>query len=373
MKRERLLLARVRLSAETAWLRRGARAWTFFAAAAMALAARSVPAEDLSLLPDYRPAQKVSGVLRSWGNRQMATLMSSWEEGFRQYQPDIRFQDTLKGSASAQFGLQEWVADLAVMGRQIWPYEYYGTYRRSLMLPVEIAVTTGSFDVPHKSYALTVFVHRDNPIARLTLHQLDQVFGAQRTGGWQGLEWHTEVARTAQDNIRTWGQLGLTGEWADRPVHVYGPPGLYPGAVSFFQTRVLGGADTASESLREYADRQQMMADLSRDPDGIGYTGMCYATPQVKPLALADKEGGPYIEPTRATVADRTYPLTRTTYIYFTVDTKTGDAADPRIDPKVKEFLRYILSRQGQEAVAKEGDYLPLTASLAREQLKKLD
>lgn len=345
----------------------------WFAAAFLAFAAVSARAEQGPVLPDYRPAGRVSGVIRSWGNDRMADLMGHWEEGFRRYQPDVTFKDTLKGTASAQFGLQEWVADLAVMGRRIWPYEYYGTYRRSLMLPVEIAVTTGSFDMPHRSFALVVFVHRDNPIARLTLRQLDGIFGTQRTGGWQGLEWHTEVARTSEQNLVRWGQLGLAGEWADKPIHVYGPPGLCPGAVSFFQSRVLGGADTVSESLREYEDRRRMMADLGKDRYGIGYTGMCYRTPQVKPVALAETEAGPFVEPTRANVADRIYPLTRTTYIYFTIDTRTGDAADPRIDPKVREFLRYILSRQGQADVARDGGYLPLTADLARAQLKKLD
>ena len=244
------------------------------------------------------------------------------------------------------------MADLAVMGRQIWPYEYYGTYRRSLMQPVEIAVTTGSFDLPHKSFALAVFVHRGNPLTQLTLRQLDGIFGAQRTGGWQGLEWHTEVARTAKDNILTWGQLGLTGEWADKPVHVYGPPGLYPGGVSFFQTKVLGGGDPSSENLREYEDRAQMMR--GPEPGSLRYRlygGCRYRTPQVKPVALAETARGPYLLPTRETVANRTYPLTRTTYMYFTVDTKTGDPANPRVDPKVREFLRYILSRQGQADV----------------------
>lgn len=323
-------------------------------------------------LSDYKPQQQVRGVLRSWGNDHMAALMQKWEKGFHRYQPDVYFTDSLKGTASAPFGLFENVADLALMGRQIFTYEYYGVYRRSLMLPVEIAVATGSFDVPHKSFALTVFVHRDNPLTKLTLGQLDRIYGAQRTGGWQGLAWNRAIARGPEKNLRIWGQLGLTGAWADKPIHLYGPPGVYPGAATFFQRRVMGGADTWAEGLQEFEDRRAMMAALARDPLGIAYTGMCYRTPGTKPLALAETEAGPYVEPSRATVADRTYPLSRLVYICFAPDQPDGEPADPPVDPKVWEFLRYILSRQGQEDVEHEGDYLPLTPALVREQLEHL-
>jgi len=199
---------------------------------------------------------------------------------------------------------------------------------------------------------------------------LDGIYGDQRTGGWQKIEWVESVARTAKDNIRTWGQLGLTGEWADKPIHVYGPPGLYPGGVSFFQTRVMGGADTWNEGLQEFEDRTLMLEALGKDRYGIAYAAMAYQTSQVKALALADA-AGVFVEPTRANVANRTYPLSRSAYIYFAPDTPTGDRA--KIDPKLKEFLRYILSRQGQMDVAREGNYLPLTPELVREQLKKLE
>jgi phosphate transport system substrate-binding protein len=338
-----------------------------------ALLAHATFAKDVSTLPEYRPEQKISGVIRSWGNPHMASLMKNWEAGFRRFQPDVYFADNLKSTATGIFGLNEWAADLALMGRQIYTYEFYGVYRRSLLLPVEIAVATGSFNVPGKSFALAVFVHRDNPLAQLTLTQLDGIFGAQRDGGWDGLNWRKESARGPEKNIRTWGQLGLTGAWAEKPIHLYGPPGLYPGGHSFFQRRVMGGADTWAEGLMEFEDRKEMMAALSRDPLGIAYTGLCYATPETKPLALAENAGAPYVVPTKATVADRSYPLARTVYIYFAPDTPGGEPANPKTDPKAREFLRYILSRQGQADVAHEGDYLPLTAELLHAQLKVLN
>ncbi len=324
-------------------------------------------------LLDYRPTEKISGVIRSWGNPHMGALMKNWEEGFRQFHPDVYFADNLKSTATGIFGLTEWTADLALMGRQIYTYEFYGVYRRSLLLPVEIAVATGSLDVPGKSFALAVFVHRDNPLGTLTLTQLDGIFGAQRDGGWEGLNWRKESARGPEKNLRTWGQLGLTSAWADQPIHLYGPPGIFPGGQSFFQRRVLGGGDTWAEGLREFEDRKQMMAALSRDPLGIAYTGLCYATPETKALALADHAGAPAVAPTRVTVANRSYPLARTVYIYFAPDTPAGDPANPKTDPKVREFLRYVLSRQGQADVAREGDYLPLSPAIANPQLEKLD
>ena len=324
-------------------------------------------------LPDYQPATKISGVIRTWGNPHMGGLLARWQVGFRRYHPDVFYSDNLKSTAMAIAGLGENTADLALMGRQIYTFEFYSVYRRSLLLPVEIEVATGSLDAPGKSFALAVLVHRDNPLARLTLAQLDAIYGAQREGGWQGMKWERSVARGPEKNLRTWGQLGLTGEWADKPIHLYGPPGLAPGGVSFFQSRVMGGADTWAEGLREYADRQAMMEALSKDPYGIAYTGLCYHTPQTKVLALAADAAGPAVAPTRENVASRVYPLARPVYIYFAPDTPGGEPADPKSNPGIREFLRYVLSRQGQQDVAAEGDFLPLTAPVVRAQLQKLE
>jgi phosphate transport system substrate-binding protein len=329
-------------------------------------------AQDLSALPDYRPDQRVSGTLRSRGNDQMAPLMKQWERGFRKYQPAIQFADTLAGSASGMYGLEMRTADLAVMGRPIHPYERYGSYERSWVYPVEIEVATGSFEIPHKSPAYAILVHKDNPLVQLTIEQLDGIFGAQRGGGWQALTWDVNAARTSAHNIRTWGQLGLQGEWAARPIHVYGPPLLGAGSITLFQSKVLKGGDTWNEDLREYADRKQMIADLGKDRYGIAYTALGYRSSGVKPIAIAETSAGPFVELTRGSVADRTYPLSRPVYIVYTIDDEKSEIADPRVDPKVGEFLRYILSRQGQQDVVHDGAYLPLPLATVNEQLKKL-
>lgn len=330
-------------------------------------------AQDLSSLPDYRPQQKLSGVLRSRGNDQMASLMKQWESGFRKYQPNIQFADTLLGSASGMYGLEMRTADIAVMGRPINPYERYGSYERSWVYPVEIEVATGSFETPRKSPAYAILVHKDNPLAQLTVRQLDGIFGAERGGGWKALTWDVSAARASAENIRTWGELGLKGAWVDQPIHVYGPPLLGAGSVTFFQSKVLNGGAMWNEDLREYEDRKQMIADLSRDPYGIAYTALGYRIPGVKPVAVGETPAGPFVELTRKSVTDRTYPLSRPVYIVYTIDNEKSEIADPRVDPKVREFLRYILSKQGQQDVAREGAYLPLPLATVQAQLNKLD
>src|SRR6202022_3220373 len=158
-----------------------------------------------SSLPDYQPRQHVSGMLRSAGNRHMAAVMRAWEAGFKKYHPDVQFADTLKGSASGVYGLEMRTADLAAMGRAINPFERYGTYERSWVYPVEIEAETGRARIPGASPAYAIFVNERNPLAKLSIKQLDGIFGAQRGGGWQALSWVESAARPAADDLRKWG------------------------------------------------------------------------------------------------------------------------------------------------------------------------
>ncbi len=324
-------------------------------------------------LPDYKPQARLSGTIRSAGNDQMAGLMKRWERAFAKYHPDIRFVDTLHGTAAGIYGIEMRTADVAVMGRAMNPFERYGTYERSWTYPVEIEVATGSAYQPHRSPALAIFVHRDNPLRQLTLKQLDGIFGAERGGGWKALSWDEASARSPAENLRTWGDVGLGGTWADKPIHVYGPPSQGAGAVTFFQSRVLSGGAMWNEDLREYADREQMLADLAHDPYGIAYAALAFRNEDVKPVPLAESDRGPYVTLDKASVAARDYPLSRPVYLVYTIDNDKSDIANPRVDPKVREFLRFILSRQGQQAVAHEGSYLPLPSHVVREQLRKLE
>ena len=332
---------------------------------------------NLDDLPEYKPEQKISGTIRVWGSGYFAqgNLGKYWEEDFRKYQPDIKFEYHLKAPALGIPALCIGVADLAP-SRHI-------TFDETLMFersfnrdPVEVPVVTGSLNVPGWNYALGIFVSKDNPISKLTLKQLDGIFGAERDGGYQGTTWNTEIARGAKENIRTWGQLGLTGEWADKPIHVYGDNLRYH-IPRTFERVVFQGGDKWNEHLHEFAnyknpdgsntlEAQEVMDAVAKDSNGIGYSTVAYSTPRTKALPIAAKEGAAYVELSLDTLRNRTYPLFDEVYFYF------DHAPDKPIDPKVKEFLRYVLSREGQNAVQRDAKYLPLTGKVVQEQLKKL-
>jgi phosphate transport system substrate-binding protein len=321
-------------------------------------------AQDFTTLPEYKPEQRVNGVIRTLGNYHMETLLRFWEEGFRRHHPDVRFEDKMLGTANAIAGLYLETADIALMGREIIPMESIAFRRVFRYNATEIAVATASFNVPLETFAFAIFVHKDNPVSRLTLAQVAGLFGC--TGAEAGCVAHT------------WADVGLTGGWAKRPVHLYGYE-TNTGLGYFFEQRVLGGKHGWNCGLHEYANVNTpdgkvsanagdlMMRDLAKDPNGIAFCGFGHKTGQVKALALATDDHGLYVPLTRANVANRTYPLTRT--VYFYLNRTPGKA----LAPIIKEFLHYILSREGQEDVAEQDVYLPLTVDMVAAGRAKLD
>lgn len=337
---------------------------------ALAGASLSGRAAAVDLPPSYHPDRTVSGTIRIWGHGAydrkrdfIGALVSAWERGFQQYEPAVRFENHLLGTAAAIGSLYTGRGDLALMGREIWPPEIAAFEEVFGYPPTGIDVVTGSFDARNRDYALVVFVHKGNPIKGLTLAQLRALFAVSDPAG----------AHAA----RTWGDLGLTGAWRDRPIHLYGLP-ISRGFARFFEQRVFAGEELWRPSLREFADLegskggaadggQRMLDAMAGDPDSIGYAGMLYRNPEVRPVALADKPGEPYIAPTRHSVMDHSYPLTRMVTMFL-----KRPPGKP-VDPKVREFLRYVLSRQGQQAVLREGrGYLPILAPAAARELESL-
>jgi phosphate transport system substrate-binding protein len=338
---------------------------------------------DLSGLPSYQPERKVSGTIRMWGANYFtdSPLAGYWQQEFRKWHPQVKFDFHLHSSQHAIASLIFGMSDVSPLGRQITTAERLAFQREFNYQPLGIVAVTGSYTLSGWNPAIGVYLHKDNPISRLSLRQLDCIFGAERSGGWTALEWDESVARGPECNIRTWGELGLTGEWKDQPIRIYGYTLKYnfPDEI---HTRVFNGGFKWNEKLREFANKtnpdgtiylagQQMLDELSRDKYAIAYVagGVAMTTPQhqVKPVALAYKDGGPYVELTLENVQDRSYPMYAD--VFFFVNRKPGTA----LDPKVKEFVRYVLSREGQAQVMRDGKYLPLTAGVAREQLKLLD
>ena len=332
---------------------------------------------NLDDLPEYKPEQKVSGTIRLWGLNYLTdgNLAKYWEEGFRKYHPEIQIEYNTPSALVSVPGLITGLADLGA-SRPITFDELLTFQRVFNYLPLEIEMVTGSFNVSGWAPALAIFVHKDNPISKLTLKQLDGVFGAERSGGWDGLTWHPEFARGPEANIRTWGQLGLTGEWKDKPINIYGG-NFRRHEQLVFERKVLQGGTKWNEKTREYANYakpdgtlvialDQSMGDLSKDRYGISYNSMAFVNPRIKVLAIAAKDGGPYVELTVENVQNRTYPIF--SQEYFLVNRKPGQP----VDPKIKEYLRYVLSREGQQEVSRDGKFLPLTAEVVRKQLQKL-
>ncbi|MDB6128463.1 MAG: Phosphate transport system substrate-binding protein [Verrucomicrobia bacterium] len=333
---------------------------------------------NLDDLPDYVPQQQASGTIRIWGNDVVnrGPLMKYLEEGFRKFQPNVTLSLHLKSSAIAIPGLVTGVADIGI-GRHIQFMELLGFQRTFNHDPLELTPLNGAYDTLGWNPAWVVVVNRKNPLTGITVKQLDGILGAERNGGWVGTTWHPEFSRGPEGNIRTWGQLGLGGEWTDKPIHVrimslqYDPTNT--------PCRLLiKGSDKWNETLTQYCQyvrpdgklgigAQDLVEDTARDPYSIGVSNLAFLTPETKALPIAVQDGGPYVAPTIENIQDRTYYLHSSNYFYI-----NREPGQP-VDPKVKEFLRYILSRQGQEAVVRDGKLLPLPISTVREQLGKLE
>jgi phosphate transport system substrate-binding protein len=315
-------------------------------------------------LEPYHPRAAVSGTIRNWGNNYIPALMQDWENGFRQFHPQVRFETNLKGTEAAVAGLYGGIADVAFVGREVYAAESRGFENWSGYRPTVIQISSGSYNTPHRTFALMVFVHKDNPLAKMTIGQLDAVFGC-------------ELRRGAPQPIRKWGQLGLSGEWTNKSIHVYGY-NFDTGMARFFRVTVLQDSFKWNPELRDFDNGRDAAGEvinagvyvldaLAKDLYGIAFANVLYANPKVKTVALADPIGGPYIEPTRENVWRRAYPITRYTNVVL-----NREPGKP-VEPKLKEFVRYLLSREGMAAVVRDGSYLPLTRELIAEQLRKLE
>ncbi|QNE35602.1 PstS family phosphate ABC transporter substrate-binding protein [Leifsonia shinshuensis] len=328
-------------------------------------------------LPPYSPRSNYSGVLRHFGVS-LADMVPRWEEGFRFFHPGAQFEDDLC-KASGIIGVIAGTADLGASGRESVLTEFLSFGEKVKRMPAEIAVATGALDVAGGSYGLAVFVHESNPITGLTVEQLDGIFGAERTGGFDEIRWNPHVARDASEDIRVWGQLGLDDPWTDAPIQTYGF--AQTGMTTFFERVVFRGGRKWNPNYREYVEAgskqaspgapttKDMMAALAEDPYGIALAGLYHANgvDGVKALPLAPRGGDVYYVPDMGSFGRREYPLARN--VYLVVDTGAeGEQAEG-----VREYLRYVLSRDGQRAILDQGVYFPLPEKIIREELAKLD
>jgi len=291
-------------------------------------------------LPQYKSDGAVAGSIKSIGSDTMNNEMALWAEGFRGFYPDVKVEVEGKGSSTAPPALIAGTSNFGPMSRQMKSKEIDEFEKQFGYKPVQLRT---SIDM------LAVYVHKDNPIAGLTLQQVDAIFSKTRKGG-------------ATKDITTWGDLGLTGEWKNAPISLYGRNSA-SGTYGYFKDHALFKGDY-KDSVKEQPGSSSVVQGVASDKFGIGYSGIGYMTSDVRAVPLS-AETGPdaefmAAEPDNAYAGD--YPLAR--FLYLTVNYKPGS----QLDALRREFVRFVFSVQGQEVVVKDG-YLPVPATVAREEL----
>jgi phosphate transport system substrate-binding protein len=311
---------------------------------AVALTATTAVAQVVQVdptIPAYERGPAVSGNLNAVGSDTMNNLMTYWGEAFAKLYPTVRIQVEGKGSSTAPPALIAGSSQLGPMSRDMTPGEVDAIEKKYGFKPTQLRAALDT---------IGVYVNKDNPIASLSVPEVDAMFSKTRKAGYP-------------NDITTWGQLGLKGTWASKPVSVFGRNSA-SGTYGFFKEHALAKGDY-KDTVKEQPGSASVVQGVSEDPYAIGYSGIGYRTSGVRALPLAAKAGGTPVEPNYANALSKKYPLSRYLYIYL--------VRDPRrpVDPLVKEFLKFVLSREGQEIVVKDG-FLPLPANVVSEELAKL-
>jgi phosphate transport system substrate-binding protein len=335
---------------------------------------------DPNLLAPYKPQVQLHGTIRVFGGN-LKGQVEEWEKGFVRLQPDVVFDNTFSQSSEGA------IPALYILGVEVAPAgddakvsDLLPFYQVKRYLPTELVVATGGYEKRGTLWAIQIVVNKDNPLTKLTMRQLDGIFGSERTGGWDGVFYTGKYARPASENIRTWGQLGLTGDWANKPIQTYGY--IAPGFEVAFERKVFHWSDKWNENYKEFVEEKEIVPDadgrkvasermyeaLSKDEYGIAWGPILHSKsyPGVKQIDLSE-DGGPYVPLTEANVQNRTYPFKRDAFIY--IDREPGHPMNDR----AREFMRYILSREGQQDVQRFGVYYPLPQSVVTEQLEKVN
>jgi len=308
--------------------------------AAVQVFAGGPPKLDPALQP-YKAAPGVSGNLSSIGSDTLNNLMTLWAESFSKFYPNAKIQIEGKGSSTAPPALISGTAQLGPMSRPMKGTEVDQFEKKYGYKPTPIRTSVD---------ALAVFVNKDNPIKCLTMAQVDAIFSKSRRYGYK-------------EDVKTWGQLGLTGEWANKPLSLYGRNSA-SGTYGFFKEHALKNGDYKDE-VKEQPGSASVVQGVTVDRYAVGYSGIGYATAGVRTVPLAEKEGARCYEADPENAYAASYPLSRFLYVYV------NKAPGRPLDPLTREFVKLVLSREGQEVVIKDG-YFPIPASIAKEELNKI-
>lgn len=308
------------------------------------LGASTVWAKDEMEDPNWTSYAKVSGVsgnINSIGSDTLNNLMTLWAEGFRKQYPNVKIQIEGKGSSTAPPALIEGTAQLGPMSRKMKGKEIDAFEAKFGYKPTAFPVAVD---------ALAVYVNKDNAIQGLTIEQVDAVFSKTRRHGYK-------------ENLNSWGQLGLTGMLAQTPISIYGRNSA-SGTYGFFKEVVLENGDYKDE-VKEQPGSASVVQGVTEDQAGIGYSGIGYKTSGVRALPLSMKAGQPFVESTYENATSGSYPLSRYLFVYV------NKAPNQPLSPIVREFLKYVYSREGQRVVIKDG-YFPLSEKIMDKQSEHL-
>ncbi|TWI49325.1 phosphate ABC transporter substrate-binding protein, PhoT family (TC 3.A.1.7.1) [Pseudomonas duriflava] len=310
-----------------------------FAAAGVGTTA-AVAAIDPAL-PEYQKASGVSGNLSSVGSDTLANLMTLWAETYKRNYPNVNIQIQAAGSSTAPPALTEGTSNLGPMSRKMKDSEIQAFEQKYGYKPTAVPVAVD---------ALAVFVHKDNPIKGLTMEQVDAIFSSTRLCG-------------GKQDIKTWGDVGMTGDWANKPIQLFGRNSV-SGTYGYFKEEALCKGDF-KPNVNEQPGSASVVQSISQSLNGIGYSGIGYKTSSVRTVPLAKKGTTEFIEDTEQNTLNGSYPLSRFLYIYV------NKAPNKPLNPLEGEFLKMILSKAGQEAVVKDG-YIPVPAKVAEKVRKDL-
>jgi len=313
---------------------------TLTAAAALTFS-MSASADVDPNLPDYERASGVSGNLNSIGSDTLNNLMTLWAEEFNKFYPNVNVQIQGAGSSTAPPAITEGTANLGPMSRDMRQSEIQAFEDRHGYAPYALPV---AIDM------VAVYVNKDNPIEGLTLQQVDAIFSATRRGGY------------SQD-ITRWGQVGLTGAWANRDFALYSRNAV-SGTYGFFKDNALFGGDF-KPSINEQPGSSSVVQGVTESLNGIGYSGIGYQTSGVRAIPLARDENSNMAAPTADNAASGDYPLARYLYVYI------NKHPNRPLDPMMREFVKMLYSKTGQEVVHRDG-FVPLPNSVGQRVLRDL-
>ncbi len=304
--------------------------------AALAQAVKVDPA-----LPTYEKASGVSGNFTSVGSDTLNNLMTLWAESYKRFYPNVNIQIQGAGSSTAPPALIQGASNFGPMSRTMKDEEIVAFEKKHGYKPTAVPVAID---------ALAVYVNKDNPVSGLSIPQVDAIFSSTRKCG-------------GAKEITKWGDVGMTGDWAGRPIALYGRNSV-SGTYGYFKEKALCKGDF-TKRVAEQPGSASVVQSVTGQIGAIGYSGIGYMTSGVRPLALAKKDGEPFVEANAANALNKSYPLSRVLYVYV------NKRPNQPLQPLEREFFKMVLSKQGQEVVVKDG-FVPMPAAMVNKALSDL-